>query len=382
MEYVLLFLPLLFFLVVPPMVEKDLTGKAYRYARDYLTKYYRDNKTFPDTLEIPGYPWIQYSHGGSPTDAYGIPQGSQAWAKVVFAGKDRQFGTADDRVLSLTASMLEGKNYYDYYRRSNVLEQAAYSICQRRLSEGISPIWPSSIDEVLKEANLPADYKYTPYGTPYIYDTSSCKSDTCDCSMAIVRAGRIVCTSPYALNASRYRCETAPVCPTGGTYDTVLDRCEAAVICPSGGSYNAASDRCEASPSISCPPGGSYNYATGYCEAPPTESWVCSISGASYSSESDCRNNCYYTVGKWHIPGTCSLSADCPSGYTYDSGVCRAAPSVSCPSGYTYVSVDGVCVAAPSCPAGYTKSGASCTAPAQCPDGGSLDAANDVCWKY
>lgn len=178
---------MLFIFGLPPVKTVDTTEQAYSYARNYLISYYYAHKDFPQALSIPGYPFITYSHGGTPTSTTGVPA-NQPWAKVVFAGRDRQFGTADDRVLSLTASMLESTKYEDLYRRANVLEQAAYSVCQRRLSQGITPIWPASLDEVIREANLPADYKYTPFGATYIYDLSSCRTDSCYCTQAIVRA--------------------------------------------------------------------------------------------------------------------------------------------------------------------------------------------------
>jgi hypothetical protein len=186
--YLLLFLPLLFLAAVPPVITFPTTDDAYRYAHNYLINYYHNHGEFPPSLSIPFYPYYSYSHGGAPTGTTGIPDGNQAWATVVFAGEDRKFGTADDRTLSLTASMLEAERYQQLYERSNTLEQAAYSICQRRLAEGITPIWPASLDEVIREANLPADYKYTPFGALYTYDTSSCKTNLCYCTQAVVKA--------------------------------------------------------------------------------------------------------------------------------------------------------------------------------------------------
>jgi len=187
MAFLLLFLPLLFFLTVPPSFRATTEETALRYARDYLTSYYYQHKTFPDTLTVPGYPFVQYSHGGNPTGSSGVPN-PQSWATVRLAGPDRRFGTADDRVLTLTASMLEKAAFLEELRRARILEQAAYNVCQRRLASGVSPIWPANLDELVKEANLPTDYEKTPFGANYVYDTSSCRTDYCYCSQAIVRA--------------------------------------------------------------------------------------------------------------------------------------------------------------------------------------------------
>jgi len=187
MSYALLLLPLLFLFALPPVFRVTQEDTALRYARDYLISYYYQHRTFPDSLTIPGYPFVRYSHGGNPTGSTGVPD-PQSWATVRLAGPDRQFGTGDDRILTLTAAMLEKTAFLEEKRRARILEQAAYNVCQRRLSQGISPIWPADLDELVKDANLPNDYKYTPFGAQYIYDLSSCRTDYCYCSQAIVKA--------------------------------------------------------------------------------------------------------------------------------------------------------------------------------------------------
>jgi len=381
MVYLVFFLSFLLLLSVPPLIRaKKTTETAARYAKSYLTSYYYAHKDFPDNFTIPFYPYAEYQKGGSATNATGVPA-NQAWCKVVLAGEDRQFGTPDDVVITLTASELEKDAFEETMRRARILEQAAYSVCLRRLSEGKTPIWPATLDDLVRAAQLPPEYETTPFGQKYIYDPSRCKPDSCDCgNQTIVWAGTLACTPPYTLNTATYRCETSPTCPTGGTYDPLNDDCEASPVCPPGGTYNPATDRCEATPTVSCPTGSTYDSATGYCEVPATGSWVCSLNGNSYPTQADCQSNCYQP-GKWYpIYGTCTYSSSCPTGFSPNGSVCVATPSVTCPVGYTYVSADGVCVAAASCPTGYTKSGTTCTAPATCPNGGELDTVSDVCW--
>ena len=170
-----------------PVHRADKEKLARDYAISQLTAYYRSNNKFPNSFSIPFYPYLEYESGGSPTTSSGVPS-DQAYAVVRLAGRDKQFNTADDIVISLTATQLEKDRYKELQRRARILEQAAYSICQRRLAEGITPIFPSNINDLVESGGLPDWYKYTPFGATYIYNTSSCKIDYCSCAMAIVRA--------------------------------------------------------------------------------------------------------------------------------------------------------------------------------------------------
>jgi len=170
-----------------PVHRADKEKLAMNYANSQLTAYYRSNNRFPTSFSIPFYPYLEYESGGSSTTSTGVPS-DQAYAVVRLAGRDKQFNTADDIVISLTATQLEKERYRELQRRARILEQAAYSICQRRLAEGVTPIFPASLNELVEDGGLPDWYRYTPFGAAYIYDISSCRTDYCYCEKAIVRA--------------------------------------------------------------------------------------------------------------------------------------------------------------------------------------------------
>jgi len=171
-------------LTTPIIIPREKTSLAKEYALHQLVEYYKVHKTFPDTFSIPFYPYLSYSHGGAPTDARGT---HGAYAVVRLAGKDRRLNTGDDVILTLTAEELEKDRYRLTERRARILEQALYSLCQRRKSVTGSVYYPPTIDDLVEEAQLPDNWKYTPFGAKFLYDTSSCSSITCYCTQKVVR---------------------------------------------------------------------------------------------------------------------------------------------------------------------------------------------------
>jgi len=174
-----IFLLLTFSLITMPVVVPKKTDAleklAESYARSYLVAYYQQYKTFPDSFDIPFYPVLSYSKTASA-------------AKVRLAGRDRKLNTGDDIVVVVSRDVLDRPSYLQLMERAQTLEQLAYNICQRRLSRGITPIFPSSLTELLDDSQLPHWYGKTPSGSWFVYDTSSCKTDYCYCSRSIVRA--------------------------------------------------------------------------------------------------------------------------------------------------------------------------------------------------
>jgi len=324
------------FLVKKSSDKKTLLAEDY--ARNYLVNYYLKNGKFPDSFSISWYPYLEYVK-------------SSTKAVVRLAGKDRKLNTPDDVVVTVTEQTLKETAEKERERRARVLEQMVYSLCQRRLSQKQYPIFPDTLSQLKSLSGLPDWYFIDPItGKDFIYDKTTCKDDYCYCESAVIYAGDAHCPAGYSFNSDRSRCEASPVCPAGGSYDGSLDLCTAA----------------------------------------PTASYTCSINGNSYSSLTDCNNNCYATTsgtcteqkrwvcdewGKWGcISGHWETDYKCgETGNVYDTlSICQSScysttygscsSSYTCPSGYTYDSGSGKCVASPSCP-----------------NGGSLDTVNDVC---
>ena len=173
-------------LMFPP-VHPEREELAKEYAINVLTRFYKDHRRFPPNFEIPFYPHMRYTSGGSPTSPAGVPD-NQAYAVVVLAGKDRKFDTADDVRIVLTATQLEKGNYAELWHRARILEQAFYSLCQRRLSETGSVYYPPDLLSLVREAGLPDWYRFTPFGAEYRYDTSSCHTASCYCEQSVITA--------------------------------------------------------------------------------------------------------------------------------------------------------------------------------------------------
>ena len=160
-------------LTIPTSTKEGKTSLAREYALHRLVEHYRAHARFPETFNISFYPYLSYSQEPS-------------HAVVRLAGKDRRVNTGDDVVVVLTTDELNG-NHKLLERRAETLEQAFYSLCQRRKSVTGSVYYPSTIDDLVREAGLPQEWKYTPSGTKFLYDTSSCSSVICYCTQRVIR---------------------------------------------------------------------------------------------------------------------------------------------------------------------------------------------------
>ena len=212
---------------------------------------------------------------------------------------------------------------------------------------------------------------------------------------------------------------SVPVCPPNGTLDPERDICQVAPSWSCPPNYTNAGGRCERAPV--CPSGYSYNTSSNSCRQTVNGTWTYSASvrapGAVYEqrSSSSPRLTLYapganplelvFSSGNGHLtqcpsmklsmnvpPGGSfashsytfynSSKMGCPSGYSASGTTCIKSVAASCPSG----SLDGskdVCQtnATPSCPSGFTYSGSPikiCEAAVSCPDG-SYDPDLDRC---
>jgi len=120
-----------------------------------------------------------------------------------------------------------------------------------------------------------------------------------------------------------------------------------------------------------CPTGGSYVPADDQCEA---LSWTCSLDGSQYDSESSCATACSQT--------TACTSGVCPYGSSYPcdaSNNCTQTGSCaqgSCPSGYTLS--NGICAAPVTCTAGMYSSTAKACVALVCPHGSAYPCLSNV----
>jgi len=159
--------------VIPKKADREKLAEDYY--RNYVIHYYLWTNDFPSGVpSLKLYPYLSYSH-------------SSNRATIRLFGKDRKPNTSDDVVITLTRTELDKKKYSITERRARVLEQAFYSVCQRRLSEGITPIYPSSLTELLNEADLPSWYGQDGFGHAFVYDTSTCHTDYCYCDEDVIR---------------------------------------------------------------------------------------------------------------------------------------------------------------------------------------------------
>jgi len=135
-----------------------------------------------------------------------------------------------------------------------------------------------------------------------------------------------------------------PFCPTGTTYDSVLNACVANPTCYDGGVLNTSTDRCELSPTADC---GSWTYDSNLnvCYSSP----VCP--GGIYNSNlkecvttvtRDCgtylwdssNSVCYYPV---NCPKDSAFSLNNTINYSSTLDRCVSDAEHICPSGDTYV---------------------------------------------
>jgi conjugal transfer mating pair stabilization protein TraN len=109
---------------------------------------------------------------------------------------------------------------------------------------------------------------------------------------------------------------------------------ETAPACPTGGSYVSADDQCEAA-SWTCGLDDSLYDSKASCVTACSQTTACTAAGCPYGSSYACdtSNNCTQT-------GSCAQA--CPSGYALSSGICAAA--VTCAAG-SYSSTAKACVA-------------------------------------
>ncbi|MBN2570066.1 MAG: conjugal transfer protein TraN [Deltaproteobacteria bacterium] len=100
--------------------------------------------------------------------------------------------------------------------------------------------------------------------------------------------------------------------------------------------------------------------------------YICSLTGTSYSSSSACQSNCSQSV---------ACTSTCPSEYTKSGSLCIA--NASCSSGGTLNTSVGKCQYAPTynCDSGYTYDSAIgyCKANATCNSSGTLNTSDDKC---
>jgi hypothetical protein len=168
-----------------PPVQSGKEELAKEYAERYLLGFYRGNREFPTDFKIPFYPLLEYSSGGERTPSSGVIS-NPAYAVATLAGKDGEFGTVDDIRMGFTALQLEKGNYIELRRRAKVLEQAFYMLCQTKLAETGTPYYPPDLATLVREANLPDWYRFTPFGAEYRYDASSCNATTCYCEGEVI----------------------------------------------------------------------------------------------------------------------------------------------------------------------------------------------------
>lgn len=145
-----------------------------------------------------------------------------------------------------------------------------------------------------------------------------------------------------------------------------------------------------------------------------TQSYTCSLSGTSYSSISDCQNNCSQSPsctgvcpsGYSNAGGLCIANPTCPNGGSLNTSTdkCEYTPTFNCPSGFSYDSAIKYCVkngawpdggvlntpidkcqitASLVCPGGYsyTSSVGKCERSPQCSTGSAYNASGDRCEK-
>ena len=166
------------------------------------------------------------------------------------------------------------------------------------------------------------------------------------------------CPSGSILNTTRDMCQKDPdvfSCPTGFTYDNMLDKCVKPLECPSGGEYIISRNRCEFKRIYECPVG--YTQEGNTCVAPPVcpnnatfdatllkctlnPTFQCADAGWTYDPAT---NKCFYA------PPTCQSGGS--YNVTYDKCISNAL-STTCPSGYTYSQNYKMCISNPNCSAG------------------------------
>lgn len=168
---------LLFSIPIIPRADKEKLAEDYY--KSYIISYYSQYNSFPNSLPTLAF-YVPFSYYKD-TDK----------AIVRLFGKDRKPNTSDDIVLTFTRTELDKKKYSITKRRARVLEQALYSDCQRRLARGITPIYPSSLSELLNDADLPSWYRYDGFGKEFIYDTSSCHPDYCYCEEVVIKTNSL-----------------------------------------------------------------------------------------------------------------------------------------------------------------------------------------------
>ena len=190
------------------------------------------------------------------------------------------------------------------------------------------------------------------------------------------------CPFGFTLSSDNSTCYSQPSCPTGSSYNPSTNRCEAQPLtgdtkCSPGWTYDQSKNVCCIS--ATCPDNSTLQ--NGQCEIQPTVTCQSPNSGnfnltGYYCFESNSSGSltnykqCYNTNSGYLCPldmQQCTAAytnPTCPSGGTLDTTLhkCTAQPNPTCPSGYTYdSSID------------------RCAAPAQCPDGGSLNPYTDRC---
>lgn len=180
-----------------------------------------------------------------------------------------------------------------------------------------------------------------------------CPIDTVQCDAQLSDP---VCPAGGTLNTVRDMCQADSTnsCPTGYTYDQGIDRCTRPAECSDGGLFNPLTDRCEKLATDSCPDtytldagnhlcwktvdcgtGGTFNAAKDQCER--ALSPACSA-GFAYNAAN----------------GKCEVDPTCSSGtYNVTYNKClKPLASKTCPSGYSYVTARDRCEMVPTCASG------------------------------
>lgn len=229
---------------------------------------------------------------------------------------------------------------------------------------------------------------------PGVYDPASdlCLTDisgaACPANYVYDPATRSCTEQPTCaagtFNPTANRCEVAPDCAAGFTYNSAVGRCEQAPIgCPSGYSYNSSLDVCTAS--VVCPNGGTLNNSTNLCELQITLScnagWVLNTSTSKCEQAPACTAPGTYNTGSKNCTAAVA-SIVCPTGYTWNAAnkVCTEAPI--CVSGTSYNSTTKKCESVPICGPGAvinTTTGRCELAPNGCASGFTYNATLNLC---